>query len=86
MTADASGPKHLNFNSLSQAKFEDLVSDLVERTIAPCTQAIKDAGLSKTEIDEVILVGGSSRIPKIKEKVKKKFLGKNQIKASILTK
>ncbi len=72
VTADASGPKHLNL-TLSQAKFEDLVSDLVERTVAPCTQAIKDAGLSKTEIDEVILVGGSSRIPKIQEKVKEIF-------------
>ena len=72
VTADASGPKHLNL-TLSQAKFEDLVNDLVERTVAPCTQAIKDAGLSKTEIDEVILVGGSSRIPKIQEKVKEIF-------------
>ena len=72
VTADASGPKHLNL-TLTQAKFEDLVSDLVERTIAPCMQAIKDAGLSKSEIDEVILVGGSSRIPKIQEKVKEIF-------------
>ena len=67
ISADASGPKHLNL-TLSQAKFEDLVSDLVERTVMPCTQAIKDAGMSKTDIDEVILVGGSSRIPKIQEK------------------
>ena len=69
VTADASGPKHLNL-TLSQAKFEDLVNDLIERTVQPCVQALKDAGLSKTEIDEVILVGGSTRIPKIQEKVK----------------
>ena len=62
VTADASGPKHLNL-TLSQAKFEELVNDLVERTIQPCVQAMKDAGLSKSEIDEVILVGGSTRIP-----------------------
>jgi molecular chaperone DnaK len=68
VTADASGPKHLNL-SLTQAKFEDLVSDLIERTVQPCIQAIKDAGLSTSEIDEVILVGGSTRIPKIQEKV-----------------
>jgi len=72
VTADASGPKHLNL-SLSQAKFEDLVSDLVERTVQPCIQAIKDAGMSTSEIDEVILVGGSTRIPKIQEKVKEIF-------------
>ncbi|MBL50785.1 MAG: molecular chaperone DnaK [Candidatus Marinimicrobia bacterium] len=72
VTADASGPKHLNLN-LTQAKFEELVNDLVERTIAPCKQAIKDAGLSTSEIDEIILVGGSTRIPKIQEKVKEIF-------------
>ena len=72
VTADASGPKHLNL-TLSRAKFEDLVNDLVERTIQPCLQAIKDAGVSKSEIDEVILVGGSTRIPKIQEKVKEIF-------------
>ena len=72
VTADASGPKHLNL-TLSRAKFEDLVNELVERTIQPCMQAIKDAGVSKSEIDEVILVGGSTRIPKIQEKVKEIF-------------
>ena len=72
VTADASGPKHLNL-TLSRAKFEDLVNDLVDRTIQPCMQAIKDAGVSKSEIDEVILVGGSTRIPKIQEKVKEIF-------------
>jgi len=72
VTADASGPKHLNL-TLSKAKFEELVKDLVERTIQPCLQAMKDAGLSKSEIDEVILVGGSTRIPKIQDKVKEIF-------------
>ena len=72
VTADASGPKHLNL-TLSQAKFEELVSDLIERTIQPCVQAIEDAGVAKSEIDEVILVGGSTRIPKIQEKVKEIF-------------
>jgi len=72
VTADASGPKHLNL-TLSQAKFEELVNDLVERTINPCIQAIEDASISKSEIDEVILVGGSTRIPKIQEKVKEIF-------------
>ncbi len=72
VTADASGPKHLNL-TLSQAKFEELVNDLVERTIQPCVQAMKDAGLSKSEIDEVILVGGSTRIPRIQDKVKEIF-------------
>ena len=72
VTADASGPKHLNL-TLSQAKFEELVNDLVERTIQPCLQAMKDAGLSKSEIDEVILVGGSTRIPRIQDKVKEIF-------------
>ena len=72
ITADASGPKHLNL-TLTRAKFEELVSDLVERTIEPCKKAIKDAGLKASEIDEVILVGGSSRIPKIQEKVKNIF-------------
>ncbi|MBT3590262.1 MAG: molecular chaperone DnaK [Candidatus Marinimicrobia bacterium] len=72
VTADASGPKHLNM-TLTRAKFEDLVNDLVQRTIKPCTDALRDAGLSPSDIDEVILVGGSSRIPKIQEKVKEIF-------------
>ena len=72
VTADSSGPKHLHL-TLSLAKFEDLVNDLVERTVKPCLQAIKDAGLSNSDIDEVILVGGSTRIPKIQEKVKEIF-------------
>jgi len=72
ITADSSGPKHLNL-TLTRAKFEELVADLVERTIKPCKQAIKDAGLKASDIHEVILVGGSSRIPKIQEKVKEIF-------------
>jgi molecular chaperone DnaK len=75
ITADQSGPKHLNY-SLSRAKFEQLVDDLVKRTMAPMEQALKDAGLKASEIDEVILVGGSTRIPKIQEVVKS-FFGKD---------
>ncbi|GJG85173.1 chaperone protein DnaK [Gemmatimonadetes bacterium T265] len=75
ITADASGPKHLNYQ-LSRAKFEQLVDDLVQRTIPPMEQALKDAGLGPDKIDEVILVGGSTRIPKIQEIVKK-FFGKD---------
>ena len=72
VTADASGPKHMNL-TLSRAKFEQLVEDLVERTRRPCIQAIKDARLSPSEINEVILVGGSTRIPKVQEAVKELF-------------
>jgi len=70
--ADASGPKHLNLN-LTRAKFDELVNDLVDRTIDPCKKAMSDAGLSPSDIDEVILVGGSTRIPSIQEKVKEIF-------------
>jgi molecular chaperone DnaK len=72
ITADASGPKHLNLK-LSRAKLENLVDDLIERTVGPCTTAIKDAGLSASDIDEVILVGGMTRMPKVQEKVKEIF-------------
>ncbi|MDP6797953.1 MAG: molecular chaperone DnaK, partial [Candidatus Krumholzibacteria bacterium] len=72
VTADATGPKHLNV-SLSRAQFESLVSDLVLRTQNPCKQAIKDAGVSPSDIDEVVLVGGSTRIPAIQNKVKEIF-------------
>jgi molecular chaperone DnaK len=74
ITADASGPKHLNV-TLTRAKFEQLVDDLIKRTIPPMQQALKDAGLDPKQIDEVILVGGSTRIPKIQEIVKE-FFGK----------
>ena len=72
ITADASGPKHLNIK-LSRAKYEALVEDLVDRTVGPCQTALKDAGLSASDIDEVILVGGMSRMPKVQEKVKEIF-------------
>jgi len=72
ITADASGPKHLNMK-LSRAKFEALVEDLVERTAGPCLTALKDAGLSASEINEVILVGGMTRMPRVQEKVKEIF-------------
>lgn len=72
ITADASGPKHLNIK-LTRSKLEALVDDLMERTIAPCRKALKDAGLSAGEISEVILVGGMTRMPKIIEKVKNFF-------------
>ncbi len=78
ITATDSGPKHLNID-LTRAKFEQLVDDLVKRTIKPCEKAIKDAGISKSEIDQVILVGGSTRIPKIQEVVKE-FFGKDPSK------
>jgi len=72
ITATADGPKHLNIN-ISRAKFESLVDDLIQRSVQPCLSAIKDAGLTASQIDEVILVGGSSRIPKVQEKVKEIF-------------
>jgi molecular chaperone DnaK len=72
ITADASGPKHL-VQTLTRSRFEQLVDDLVARTVGPCQKAIKDAGLSTSDIDEVILVGGSTRMPVIQEKVKSLF-------------
>jgi len=74
ITADASGPKHLNIK-LTRAKLESLVEELIERTIAPCRTAIKDAGVSVGDIHDVILVGGMTRMPKVQEKVKE-FFGK----------
>lgn len=74
ITADATGPKHLNVK-LTRAKLEQLVDDLVQRTITPCENALKDAGLKASDIDEIILVGGQTRMPKVVEVVKK-FFGK----------
>ncbi|KAA0699074.1 molecular chaperone DnaK [Neorhizobium sp. P12A] len=72
ITADATGPKHLTLK-LTRAKLESLVDDLVQRTIAPCKAALKDAGVTAAEIDEVVLVGGMSRMPKVQEVVKQLF-------------
>ena len=74
ITADASGPKHLTLK-LSRAKFESLVDDLIQKTVDPCRQALKDAGLTAAQIDEVVLVGGMTRMPKVVETVKA-FFGK----------
>ena len=74
ITADQSGPKHLNIK-LTRAKFETLVADLIDKTITPCEKALKDAGLKAGEIDEVVMVGGMSRMPKVLEKVQN-FFGK----------
>jgi molecular chaperone DnaK len=74
ITADASGPKHLNIK-LTRAKLEALVEELIQRTMEPCRTAVKDAGVKVSEIDDVILVGGMSRMPKVQEKVKE-FFGK----------
>ncbi len=72
ITADASGPKHLNIN-LTRAKLESLVEDLIERTMAPCKTALTDAGLKVSEVDDVILVGGQTRMPKVQEAVQTLF-------------
>jgi molecular chaperone DnaK len=72
VTADASGPKHLSVK-LTRAKLESLVEELIERTIAPCRMALKDAGVSASDINDVILVGGMTRMPKVQEKVKELF-------------
>src|SRR5690606_19613531 len=74
ITADASGPNHLNV-TLTRAKLESLVSDLIEGSIRPCIDALKDAGLDKNEINAVLLVGGMTRMPAIQEAVEK-FFGK----------
>ena len=72
ITADATGPKHLNVK-ITRAKLESLVDDLIQRSLAPCRQAIKDANVSASDIDEVILVGGQTRMPKVQEEVEKLF-------------
>ena len=74
ITADSSGPKHMNV-TLTRAKLEQLVMDLVEKTLDPCKQAVADAGLTTAQIDEVILVGGQTRMPIVQQKVKQ-FFGK----------
>ena len=72
ITADASGPKHLNI-TLTRAKLEQLVMDLVDKTIDPCSQALTDAGVSSSQVDEVVLVGGQTRMPLVQQKVKELF-------------
>src|SRR4030088_2065846 len=72
VTADATGPKHLNLK-LTRAKFESLVDDLLQRSIGPCKQALSDAGVKLTDIDEVVLVGGTTRIPKVQQIVRELF-------------
>lgn len=79
LTADASGPKHLNVN-LSRAEFEKLIMDLIEKTLVPCKKAMDDSGISTSEINEVLLVGGSTRIPLVQQKVKE-FFGKEPNKS-----
>jgi len=79
ITADASGPKHMNVN-LSRSKLEQLVMDLVEKTLEPCKQAVTDAGKTTAQIDEVILVGGQTRMPLVQQKVKQ-FFGKEPNKS-----
>ncbi len=74
ITADASGPKHINIK-ITRAKLESLVEDLIQRTIEPCKIALKDANLGTDKIDDVILVGGQTRMPKVQETVRK-FFGK----------
>src|SRR5918996_1932215 len=75
ITADASGPKHLNL-TLTRAKLEQLVGDLVERSLGPCKQALQDAGITGAQINEVVLVGGQTRMPLVIEKVRQ-FFGKD---------
>jgi molecular chaperone DnaK len=75
ITADASGPKHLNLK-ITRAKFESLVDELIQRSIKPCETALKDAGVSKGDITDVVLVGGMTRMPKVQETVKT-FFGKD---------
>jgi molecular chaperone DnaK len=72
VTADASGPKHL-VRKLTRAKLEQLVEDLLDRSLEPCKKALADAGIDVDKIDEVVLVGGQTRMPKIQELVKKLF-------------
>ena len=79
ITADKTGPKHINLK-MTRAKLEALVEDLISRTIPPCKTALKDAGLSASEVDEIVLVGGMTRMPKVIEEVKN-FFGKDPNKS-----
>jgi len=79
LTADATGPKHLN-TKITRAQFEQIVDPLIQRTVPPCEKALKDAGVTKSEISEVLLVGGMSRMPKVQDMVKK-FFGKDPNKS-----
>ncbi|MBC7017962.1 Hsp70 family protein, partial [Salmonella enterica subsp. enterica serovar Enteritidis] len=72
ITADQHGPKHLTIK-LSRAKLEALVDDLIQKTVPPCQAALKDAGIAASQIDEVVLVGGQTRMPKVQETVQKLF-------------
>jgi len=81
ITADASGPKHLNIK-LTRAKLESLVGDLVDKTVEPCKFALRDSGLKTGEINEVILVGGMTRMPMVQEKVRKSLV---KIRIKVLT-
>src|SRR5688572_18611664 len=72
LTADATGPKHLNLK-LTRAKFETMVEEFVERSLEPCRKCLKDSGLDPKQLNEVVLVGGSTRIPRVQEAVKKLF-------------
>ena len=85
ITAGAAGPLHLDV-TLTRAKFDELSADLVERTMGPTRQALKDAGLSASEIDKVILVGGSTRIPAVQEAIKKETRPRAIIKVLTLMK
>ena len=84
ITADKTGPKHINLK-MTRAKLEALVEDLIARTIPPCKTALKDAGISANDIDEIVMVGGMTRMPKVIEEVKT-FLAKNLIKVLTLMK
>ena len=84
ITADATGPKHL-VTELTRAKLEQLTADLVERSMGPVQQALDDAGLKPADIDEVVLVGGMTRMPAVQEAVKKFFRQRTRTKVSILT-
>ena len=84
ITADKTGPKHINLK-MTRAKLEALVEDLISRTIPPCKTALKDAGISASDIDEIVMVGGMTRMPKVIMKLKI-FLVKNQTKVLILMK